>query len=55
MSSAEKSQGTPTTLAIEIAIRLGVIFLILAWCLQIITPFIGLVAWGAIIAARLLP
>ncbi len=53
MSSTEKSQGTPTTLAIEIAIRLGVIFLILAWCLQIITPFIGLVAWGAIIAVAI--
>jgi predicted PurR-regulated permease PerM len=53
MSSSEQSQGTPTTLAIEIAIRLGIIFLILAWCLQIITPFIGLVAWGAIIAVAI--
>jgi len=53
MSSTEQSQGTPTTLAIEIAIRLGVIFLILAWCLQIVTPFIGLVAWGAIIAVAI--
>ena len=50
MSSSEQSQGTPTTLAIEIAIRLGLIFLILAWCLQILTPFIGLIVWGAIIA-----
>jgi len=53
MNSGEQSQGTPTTLAIEIAIRLGIIFLILAWCLQIITPFIGLVAWGAIIAVAI--
>jgi len=53
MSSSEQSQGTPTTLAIEIAIRLGLIFLILAWCLKIITPFIGLVAWGAIIAVAI--
>jgi len=37
----------------EIAIRLGVIFLILAWCLQILTPFIGLIAWGAIIAVAI--
>jgi len=50
MSSSEQSQGTPTTLAIEIAIRLGLIFLILAWCLKILTPFIGLIVWGAIIA-----
>lgn len=53
MNLPGQSQGTPTTLAIEIAIRLGVIFLILAWCLQIITPFIGLVAWGAIIAVAI--
>ena len=53
MNSADQSQGTSTTLAIEIAIRLGVIFLILAWCLQILTPFIGLIAWGAIIAVAI--
>jgi len=47
------SENSPTSLAIEIAIRLGVIFLILAWCLQILTPFIGLVAWGAIIAVAI--
>ncbi len=50
MNLSGQSQGTPTTLAIEIAIRLGLIFLILAWCLQILTPFIGLIAWGGIIA-----
>jgi len=53
MQSPGQSQRTPTTLAIEIAIRLGVIFLILAWCLQILSPFIGVVAWGAIIAVAI--
>jgi len=53
MNSSENSQSNPTSLAIEIAIRLGVIFLILAWCLQILTPFVGLVAWGAIIAVAI--
>jgi predicted PurR-regulated permease PerM len=53
MNSSGQSQNTPTTLAIEIAIRLGVIFLILAWCLQILAPFIGLIAWGAIIAVAI--
>ena len=42
-----------TAQAIEIAIRLGLIFLILAWCLQILTPFISIVAWGAIIAVAI--
>ena len=53
MNLSSQSQDTPTTQAIEIAIRLSVIFLILAWCLQILTPFIGLVAWGAIIAVAI--
>ena len=44
-----------TTQAIEIAIRLSLIFLIMAWCLQIITPFISLIAWGAIIAVAIYP
>jgi len=52
MNSPEKSQNATAT-AIEIAIRLGLIFLILAWCLQILTPFISLVAWGAIIAVAI--
>ena len=52
MNSSEKSQHATTT-AIEIAIRLTLIFLILAWCLKILTPFISLVAWGGIIAVAL--
>jgi len=53
MNSSEHSQNTTTTQAIEIAIRLVLIFLILAWCLQILTPFISLIAWGAIIAVAI--
>ena len=53
MNSPTQEHNSATTLAIEIAIRLGVIFLILAWCLQILTPFIGLVVWGAIIAVAI--
>jgi predicted PurR-regulated permease PerM len=52
MSSPENSSNS-TAQAIEIAIRLGLIFLILAWCLQILSPFISIVVWGAIIAVAL--
>lgn len=52
MNPPENSNNS-TAQAIEIAIRLGLIFLILAWCLQILTPFISIVAWGAIIAVAL--
>ena len=51
--STPENNGNATTLAIEIAIRLGVIFLILAWCFKILSPFIGLVVWGGIIAVSI--
>lgn len=36
--------------AIEIAIRLGILFLLTALCLQILAPFAGIVAWALVIA-----
>ena len=39
--------------ATEIAARLGVIAIVVAWCLQIIAPFVGIVIWGLIIAIAL--
>ena len=53
MNLPGQSQDNPTTQAIEIAIRLGILFLIFAWCLQILTPFISVIAWGAIIAVAI--
>lgn len=36
-------------------IQIGVIILLASWCLKIIYPFIGLVAWAAIIAVAIYP
>ena len=55
MDPTGKSQDTATTQALEIAIRLSLVFLIIAWCLKILTPFISLIAWGAIIAIAIYP
>ena len=55
MNLPGQSQDSPTTQAIEIAIRLVLIFLILAWCLQILSPFVSLIAWGAILAVAIYP
>ena len=44
-----------TMKAIETAIRLGLIFLLLSWCLDIIRPFILPVIWGIIIAVAIYP
>ena len=44
------AQQSPVRIAIEIAVNLLLIFIILAWCLQIIRPFISLIVWAGVIA-----
>ena len=39
--------------AIETAISLALIFLLAAWCFKILSPFLSVVLWGAIIAIAL--
>ncbi|MBT8057754.1 MAG: AI-2E family transporter [Gammaproteobacteria bacterium] len=39
--------------AIEIAINLLMVFLLLYWCLKILSPFIPLILWAAVIAVSL--
>ena len=53
MNQANQSQNAAVTQAIEIAIRLGLIFLILFLCLQILSPFISIIVGGAIIAVAI--
>jgi len=55
MNLTGSPQDTATTHALEIAIRLSLVFLIIAWCLKVLTPFISLIAWGAIIAVAIYP
>ena len=40
---------------IDISVKLAAIALILSWCFQIISPFILVVVWGAILAVALFP
>jgi len=44
------NQSQSVRLAVEIAVNLGLIFIIVAWCVQILSPFLSIIAWGAIIA-----
>jgi len=37
------------------AIQIGILFLLATWCLKIISPFIGVVAWAGIIAVAVNP
>jgi len=41
--------------AVEIAIRLSLLILIVYWCFQILSPFIMPVLWGIIIAVAIFP
>ena len=41
--------------ALEAAIRIGPVFLILYWCFKIGQPFIETIAWGIIIAVAIHP
>lgn len=41
--------------AVEIAIRLGLLGLLIGWCFIILSPFISLLLWGVIIAVAIHP
>jgi predicted PurR-regulated permease PerM len=41
--------------SVEAAIRIGVLFLLVMWSLQIMRPFITIVLWGVIIAVAVFP
>lgn len=44
------AQNNPVRQAIEIAVNLGLIFIIVAYCLQILRPFVSFIVWGGVIA-----
>lgn len=56
MGASEPQPGAPMVSplvirsAVEIAVRLGAIALMVGWCLLIVAPFLGIVAWALIIA-----
>ncbi len=41
--------------AIEAAIRIGLVFLLVLWCFNIVKPFVLLALWGAILAVAIYP
>jgi predicted PurR-regulated permease PerM len=40
---------------IELALRMGVLFVLILWCFTLIEPFILIIAWGIIMAIALFP
>jgi len=50
MNSSDFTRNT-----IEAAVRLGLLFMLAAWCFMIVTPFIIPVIWGVVIAVAIYP
>ncbi|WP_417347101.1 AI-2E family transporter [Ferrimonas sp.] len=56
MNDHEKStRQVFTDAAVEAALKIGAIFILLSWCFQIVRPFLVLILWGGIIAVALFP
>ncbi len=51
----EKSLNKTVKTSVEVSIRLILMFLLVAWCLFLLLPFLEPVLWGAIIAVSLSP
>jgi len=54
MKTKNDNSGTVQA-AIDITIKIGILLLLLAWCFQIISPFISIVFWALIISVTLYP
>lgn len=50
-----QNSGVTTSQVVEIVIGVGLIALIVLWCAQILQPFVGLIAWGAVVAVAVYP
>ncbi len=54
-NQSKKSENKSTIqTVVDIAIKLGVLFLLLAWCFKIVYPFVSIVLWALIISVAVL-
>ena len=40
---------------VDLLVRLGLLFLLLGWCISILRPFVLILIWAAVIAIALVP
>ena len=55
MSKSNSFDNSKFSFLVDTIIRLGFLILIIAWCLNILTPFSGVIIWGVILAMALYP
>ena len=48
--SSKRDSSLAALISIEVAIRLGLLLILVAWCFMIVSPFVLPVMWGIIIA-----
>lgn len=53
--AGKENQKSTLQNVIDIALKMGILIVIIGWCFQIIRPFIYIFIWGVIIAVTLLP
>lgn len=53
LSDQENNNHSPQV--VEIAIRVSLIFLIMAWCLMILAPFVMVILWSGVVAIAVYP
>ena len=54
-TSDRKSRDQITDIAIDVVIRVSLLFLIVYLCIFVIAPFLTILLWGAILAVTLYP
>ena len=53
--SSKRDSSLAAYISIEVAIRLGLLLILVAWCFMIVSPFVLPIMWGIIIAVAVFP
>ena len=53
--SSKRDSSLAALISIEVAIRLGLLLILVAWCFMIVSPFVLPIMWGIIIAVAIFP
>jgi len=55
LNLSDKQDGNYVKIAIDLILKVGLLFLVIFFCFKILNPFIGILVWGLIIAIILFP
>src|SRR5688572_20024886 len=55
MDTLKSKSDYPIGKIVDLLVRLGVLFLIIGWCINILRPFVLILIWAAVIAIAIFP